>query len=180
MDNRRERAIEALRGIKASKVNNQRIVDALMSDELKDSFNKRVWRPDEWNLAVVEDIASLLESDTLDGYMKLPRDANGEYIHLYDRMHNTTTGEDFTAIAIGVTNCNPCIGHDAVYYQWGDSVVSGNCHHCEHRKKTTVEDLLAELVADVRNIPPLCADYWREVDRAVAKYADQLTVKEEE
>lgn len=180
MNNRRSRVAEALRDMKAYQINNQSLIETLLSDELKDSFDNKKWGIDDWNLRVADDIACLLDSDPDDGYMKLPRDANGEYIHLYDELHNTITNEDFTVIAIGVTNCNPCIGHDAVYYQWGDSVVSGNCHHCEHRKKTTVEDLLAELAADVRNIPPLCTDYWREVDRVVAKYADQLTVKEEE
>ena len=181
MNDRRRRATEALRGLKVHQINDQTIVEALMSDELKAAFNGKEWSVDDWNLMVAEDIASMLEDDNDDSYMKLPKDANGEYIHLHDKMRNTATGEEFTVRGIGVNSDNPALVCGSVIFFRGNYGITGEYgHYCEHRKMPTVEDVLNDFFAEARDIHVLCDGYWDRVSDIVAKYSAKLRLREEE
>ncbi len=105
-----------------------------------------------------------------DNYMQLPRDVNGEVIHLYDEL----AGYDYPD---GGVVCKAIVNDQMIlvgritdtYREWllWDAY---RCHH--YYKKPTVEDVLREFGDEVRR----CCD----TEDTIAEYAKKLQLKEDE
>lgn len=117
----------------------------------------------------IEYIINLLTDDDMDGYVRLPVDANGEVIHIGDELQ-WDDGERLTVIGV----CN-----DIVFYVNDDSLGGAQwtkANNKRHYHKPTVEDVLRELVIaceDAGNAGPA-------VEALISKHAERLQLKEEE
>lgn len=107
-------------------------------------------------------------------YVELPKDADGEYIHVGDVMEWVRYGDDNPTIVRTVIG----VGYE-VFFAWSDEL--GRYAQYEacayrHHHTPTVEDVLREFALaceDAGNAGP-------EVERLAAEYAKRLTLAEEE
>ena len=114
--------------------------------------------PDEWADSYLDEV----------GLVRLPKDADGEYIHIGDRMEDN---ERVARIVLTDDSLEP-----SVYLEKLPSVLHEHfCHEVHHYHKPTVESVLQDMVNDM-----ICA-FVSESGRAewlsgemVAKYAKLL------
>jgi hypothetical protein len=103
-----------------------------------------------------------------DTYMQLPRDVNGEVIHLYDALAGygyPDGGVVCKAIANGQMILVGRITD--TYREW----LLWDAYKCHHYKKPTVEDVLREFGDEVQR----CCD----TEDTIAEYAKKLQLREE-
>lgn len=117
---------------------------------------------------IIEAVADAVEAE-LQGYVELPKDADGEYIHIGDELrdawHEQKQGEVQRLVLdrhgwwlMLKNNCERFYAHG--FHEWH------NCHH----KPPTVEDVLREFALaceDAGNAGP-------EVERIAAEYAKRI------
>jgi hypothetical protein len=124
-----------------------------------------------------EFIIDLLTDDdepNADEYIKLPRDENGEVIHLYDALAGygyPDGGVVCKAIANGQMILVGRITD--TYREW----LLWDAYKCHHYKKPTIEDVLREFAEKVTDsqIPGTHPTY----EEAIAEYAKRMQLKEE-
>ena len=109
-----------------------------------------------------------------DTYMQLPRDVNGEVIHLYDALAGygyPDGGVVCKAIANGQMILVGRITD--TYREW----LLWDAYKCHHYKKPTIEDVLREFAEKVTDsqIPGTHPTY----EEAIAEYAKRMQLKEE-
>ena len=121
-------------------------------------------------------IIDLLTDDdpSADEYIKLPRDVNGEVIHLYDALAGygyPDGGVVCKAIANGQMILVGRITD--TYREW----LLWDAYKCHHYKKPTIEDVLREFAEKVTDsqIPGTHPIY----EEAIAEYAKRMQLKEE-
>ena len=106
-----------------------------------------------------EHLIDLLRQADPDTHMELPKDADGEYIHIGDRMEDN---ERVARIVLTDDSCEP-----SVYLEKLPSVLHEYfCHEVHHYHKPTVEDVLREFGDEVR----MCCD----TEDTIAEYAAKL------
>lgn len=115
---------------------------------------------------------------TSDGWMELPKDADGEYIHEHDKVdwrdHAGTWHENATVVAV----CN-----DGCYVMDG-TVFHVHKSDVRHHHALTVEDVLLEFahvgirIAAKHGIKAGEFDFYAD-DEAIVKYAKRLQLKED-
>jgi hypothetical protein len=113
----------------------------------------------------------LTDDDEMEDYIKLPKDANGEVIHVGDEM---VVG-DYRYIVDGVGLADRT---DVFFVTDGDKISGFPAKVCRHYHKPTVEDVLrdfAEKVTDSQ-IPGTHPTY----EEAIAEYTAKLQLKEDE
>jgi len=118
----------------------------------------------------IRSIIDLLTDDdpSADEYIKLPRDENGEVIHLYDALAGygyPDGGVVCKAIANGQMILVGRITD--TYREW----LLWDAYKCHHYKKPTVEDVLREFGDEVQR----CCD----TEDTIAEYAKKLQLREE-
>lgn len=114
------------------------------------------------------------DSETMaeNGWGRLPKDANGKYIHIGDIME-WPSGETFEVIGVGG------IGGDTLFYiDNDDSIVADwtKASNKRHHKKT-VEDMLFEMYD--RLDEPSGNDSNKTLEEIITEYAAKLQLKEE-
>lgn len=113
-----------------------------------------------------EDICDL--ADRIDAEMvELPKDADGEYIHIGDVMEWCDSGETLTVEGIG---------SDVLFYIDGENAEWTAARNKRHHHEPTVEDVLREFALaceDAGNAGP-------EVERIAAEYAARLRLAGDE
>jgi len=159
-----------------------RIIDLLTDDE---------WLTEDDYLALLKDAARdyirtqtyykrlLKECNRLcdDTYMQLPRDVNGEVIHLYDALAGYGYPDGGVVCKAIVNGQMILVGRITdIYHEW---LLWDACKR--HRyKKPTVEDVLREMydALDDARIPN--GSEQRTYDEIIAEYAKKLQLKETE
>ena len=108
-----------------------------------------------------ETLASDLESC---GWVRLPKDADGEYIHVGDEMDGY--GKTIEVVEL-------CIGRSGWVIVSRDGNAYDDTFAFTHHKPPTVEDVLREFLEDWR------ASTMADGDDIIAKYATKLQLKED-
>lgn len=104
-----------------------------------------------------------------DDLIKLPKDANGEVIHIGDVM---TVNGYHTFVVDGIGHIEGLGSGDMVYTMTDDGCC--DCHlarACHHYHKPTIEDVLREFRDEVQR----CCD----TEDTIAEYAEKLQLKED-
>jgi hypothetical protein len=151
-----------------------RIIDLLTDDE---------WLTEDDYLELLKDAAGdcerirayykglLKECNRLcdDTYMQLPRDVNGEVIHLYDELAGYGYPNGGVVCKAIVNDQMILVGRITdTYREW----LLWDAYECHHYKKPTVEDVLREFCDEVQR----CCD----TEDTIAEYAKKLQLKEDE
>ena len=113
--------------------------------------------PDEWSKEYLAEV----------GLVRLPKDADGEYIHIGDRMEDN---ERVARIVLTDDSLEP-----SVYLEKLPSVLHEHfCHEVHHYHKPTVEELLDEMYSalDDSRIPN--GSESRSYDEIISEYADRI------
>ena len=110
------------------------------------------------------------------GWVRLPKDADGEYIHIGDVMEWVRYKDDDPTIVRTVSG----IGN-GVFFAWSDEqgrYAQYEAHAYRHYHAPTVEDVLREFAEKVTDsqIPGVHPTY----EEAIADYANRLTLAEGE
>ena len=118
----------------------------------------------------VNRVIDLLTDDDADECIKLPRDAEGEVIHVGDELcgYGCTYGEVYCQAIIN----NETIlvgGENDAYEDW----LMWSSHKCKHRHTTELMRLLARMRDDL-------FDPYKDCDDVIAEYAEKLQIKEED
>ena len=112
------------------------------------------------------------DSETMaeNGWGKLPKDANGKYIHIGDIME-WPSGETFEVIGIGG------IGGDTLFYIDNDDSIVADWTRASNKRhhKQTVEDMLTEFAAKLIERSELTNG----TAQTIAEYAAKLQLKED-
>ena len=100
------------------------------------------------------------------GWIRLPKDADGEPVRIGDVMEWPTTGETFEVVGIG---------DGTLFYVKDGSEMADwtGASTKRHHKSPTVEDVLREFLEDWR------ASTMADGDDIIAKYATKLQLKED-
>ena len=123
----------------------------------------------------VNRVIDLLTDDdpSADEYIKLPRDENGEVIHLYDQLAGYGYPNGGVICKAIVNDQMILVGRVTdTYREW----LLWDAYKCHHYHKPTVEDVLREFAVaceDAGNVGP-------EVQRLAGEYAKKLQLKEDE
>lgn len=112
-------------------------------------------------------------------FVKLPKDADGEYIHVGDVMRFGSAERDLTVLGFGVPDVD---GNDyGVFVLGGDDYTWYNASFLRHHKPPTVEDVLREMHAEIDEVTALYVgevidsdERDRDEARIFAKYAAKL------
>lgn len=112
-------------------------------------------------------------ADRIDAEMvELPKDADGEYIHIGDVMEWCDSGETLTVEGIG---------SDVLFYIDGENAEWTAARNKRHHHAPTVEDVLREFADEMnQNLgmytgEAIDADEWRDADaKTVEKFAAKL------
>ena len=117
---------------------------------------------------VVTAIADRIDAATVE----LPKDADGEYIHIGDVMEWCDSGETLTVEGIG---------RDVLFYIDGENAEWAAARNKRHHHAPTVEDVLREFADEMnQNLgmytgEAIDADEWRDADaKTVEKFAAKL------
>ena len=140
-------------------------------------FDNEMWKQgyDE-GYASADDILSREENGVLaeHGFVRLPKDADGEYIHLGDMMEN---GERVARIVLTDGSWDPSVYTAKKPNQLREYF----CHEISHYHASTVEDVLREFAQKMNENmgmytgEAIDADEWRQADsKTIAEYAAKL------
>lgn len=140
----------------------------VMNAVLGDAFIYNSPRQDALSL-----IDLLTDDDpSADEYTKLPRDENGEVIHLYDELAGYGYPNGGVICKAIVNDQMILVGRVTdTYREW----LLWDAYKCHHYHKPTVEDVLRELVIaceDAGNAGPA-------VEALISKHAEKLQLKED-
>ena len=134
---------------------------------------------DDYDELTVEEcdkrLIDLLTDDdpSADEYIKLPRDENGEVIHLYEELAGYGYPNGGVICKAIVNDQMILVGRVTdTYREW----LLWDAYKCHHYHKPTVEDVLRELVIaceDAGNAGPA-------VEALISKHAERLRLKEDE
>lgn len=103
------------------------------------------------------------------GWVRLPRDADGEYIHIGDVME-WSDGETFEVVGIG---------DGVLFYAQNESHAEwASVSNKRHHKQPTVEDVLEEMYDALENARIPNGSEKRTYEEIIAEYAAKLQLKE--
>jgi hypothetical protein len=110
------------------------------------------------------------------GWVRLPKDADGEYIHVGDEMEWPTTGETFEVVGIGEGTLFYVESDDADHAEWTGASTK------RHHHAPTVEDVLREFTDAIlewsgKSGTVAETGTWSDV---AAEYIKRLTLAEED
>ena len=90
-----------------------------------------------------EAIADEIEREVAERYVELPKDADGEYVHVGDVMESGD-GDVFTVSSVDY-GLHPSNGRGKFWMLWNEGADFYECaYECRHHKQPTVEDVLYE------------------------------------
>lgn len=160
----RQEAVERLQKLLTSECRYGDVMNAVLGD----AFIYNSPRQDALSL-----IDLLTDDDpSVDEYTKLPRDENGEVIHLYDELAGYGYPNGGVICKAIVNDQMILVGRVTdTYREW----LLWDAYKCHHYHKPTVEDVLREFAIaceDTGNAGP-------EVQRLASEYAKRLQLKED-
>lgn len=142
----------------------------------------RTWTNDhfgigDWRYESIMEFADRIDAELAERYVELPKDADGEYIHVGDRLEHTNgifTANDMT------------ISIDGIWRAWdGENGHTVLLAKCRHHKQPTVEDVLRDMHAKLDEVTALYVGEAIDSDerdsdeaRIIAEYAAKLQLKE--
>ena len=137
-----------------------------IGDELREFIDEGDLYPR--HIAELRRIADLIDHEMVE----LPKDADGEYIHIGDVMEWCDSGETLTVEGIG---------SDVLFYIDGENAEWTAARNKRHHHEPTVEDVLREFADEMnQNLgmytgEAIDADEWRDADnKTIAEYAAKL------
>ena len=116
---------------------------------------------DEYDVLPLYKLADRIDAETVE----LPKDADGEYIHIGDVMEWCDSGETLTVEGIG---------SDVLFYIDGENAEWTAARNKRHHHEPTVEDVLREFAANIADV--LGGDDFKldDNDELYAEYATKL------
>lgn len=133
-----------------------------ISDELREFIDEGDLYPR--HIAELRRIADLIDHEMVE----LPKDADGEYIHIGDVMEWCDSGETLTVEGIG---------SDVLFYIDGENAEWTAARNKRHHHEPTVEDVLREFAEKVidSQIPSVHPTY----EEAITEYAAKLRLADD-
>lgn len=146
-----------------------------ITDELR-KWLKSLYTP---NSGAVKDegerIADRIDAALAERYVELPKDADGEPIHIGDVMESGD-GDVFTVSSVDY-GLHPSSGRGKFWMLWNEDADFYECaYECRHHKQPTVEDVLRDMCLEIdRRCERGSIDY----DELFAEYAAKLRLAKE-
>lgn len=139
-------------------------------DKLREYVNKQRDEYNNHNVSFVwqlSTIADEIEAEIADNYMRLPVDADGVPIHLYDKLLKSTGAAESTyGEVVGISD-------DSVFFNAKQGWESNWSKCTRHVKPCTLEDVLTEML-DRNSDGVGLREFNRDFGAFVAHYADEI------
>lgn len=146
------------------KWNDETTILPITRRQLLDAISDRIDAEHEKAIRELNNLADAIA----DSCVQLPKDANGEYIHIGDRMEHIELGYVLEVIAVGVVCFIAWNTHLNRYCQYDSKLF-------RHHHEPTVEDVLREFAGTLASAEN---NWGSDVNDAIAEYAAKLQLKE--
>lgn len=119
----------------------------------------------------LDHIADRIDAEPAERYVELPKDADGEYIHIGDVMESGD-GDVFTVSSVDY-GLHPSNGRGKFWMLWNEDADFYECaYECRHHHEPTVEDVLRQIIACANNGTRVHGAL--DTEQIVAEYAAKL------
>ena len=116
-------------------------------------------------------IADRIDAALAEHYVELPKDADGEYVHIGDRMESGD-GDMFIVSSVDY-GLHSSHGRGKFWMLWNeDADFYERAYECRHHKQPTVEDTLHELIGKALMLSEVDGE-----NELVAEYSKRLTLR---
>ena len=121
----------------------------------------------------VEKCLDVIERELEEGYVELPKDMNGERVHVGDTLHDHEDGHDFRVDGFELW------GDVTEWWAFQSHAVQYPLKRCSLVKPPTVEDVLREFAKSIAEVLGGDEFLLRDDDEMYAEFAERLRLRKE-